>query len=200
MMAHARSATVTWEDLSPAAANSRGSQHGPACERSWTTEENRAPGRDGNGRSRSSSSRHADAWLDTEIARVRGLGIHELRVTWRKVFRQTLVPPLTRDLLARMITWRLQEQAFGGLDRDTAKLLDRLADGKPPEPPRRLRPGTVLVREHEGERHTVTVVPDGFVWRDEVYPSLSTIARAITGTAWSGPRFFGIARSGGARP
>jgi DUF2924 family protein len=51
---------------------------------------------------------------------------------------------------------------------------------------------TVLVREYRGERHTVTVVPDGFVWRDTTYGSLSMIARAITGTAWNGPRFFGL--------
>jgi Protein of unknown function (DUF2924) len=57
---------------------------------------------------------------------------------------------------------------------------------------RRLKAGTVLVREYQGERHTVTVVPDGFVWQGATYGSLSTIARAITGTAWGGPRFFGL--------
>jgi hypothetical protein len=57
---------------------------------------------------------------------------------------------------------------------------------------RRLKPGTVLVREYQGERHTVTVVPDGYVWRETTYPSLSTVARAITGTAWNGRRFFGL--------
>ncbi len=50
----------------------------------------------------------------------------------------------------------------------------------------------MLVREYQGERHTVTVVPDGYVWRETTYASLSTIARAITGTAWNGPRFFGL--------
>jgi hypothetical protein len=48
------------------------------------------------------------------------------------------------------------------------------------------------VREYQGERHTVTVVADGFLWGDSTYRSLTTIARAITGTAWSGPRFFGV--------
>jgi hypothetical protein len=56
----------------------------------------------------------------------------------------------------------------------------------------RLKAGTVLVREYQGERHTVTVVPGGFVWQGATYPSLSTTARAITGTAWNGPRFFGL--------
>ena len=76
------------------------------------------------------------------------------------------------------------------------KLLDGLARGDKgaADRPRRLKPGTVLVREYQGERHTVTVVPDGFLWRDSTYKSLTTIARAITGTAWSGPRFFGVAQ------
>jgi hypothetical protein len=66
------------------------------------------------------------------------------------------------------------------------------AHGEKPELNRRLKLGTVLVREYRGDRHTVTVVPDGFVWRDTTYGSLSMIARAITGTAWNGPRFFGL--------
>lgn len=69
-----------------------------------------------------------------------------------------------------------------------------LARGDQPgvDRPRRLKPGTVLVREYQGERHTVTVVPSGYVWRETTYASLSTIARAITGTTWNGPRFFGL--------
>ena len=73
------------------------------------------------------------------------------------------------------------------------QLLDRLARGeKPSELNRRLKAGTVLVREYLGERHTVTVVPDGFLWADKTYSSLSAIAQAITGTTWNGPRFFGL--------
>jgi hypothetical protein len=96
-------------------------------------------------------------------------------------------------IVAPSVWYRIQEEAFGGLDRETVKLLDRLARGeKPNELNRRVKAGTVLVREYQGERHTVTVVPDGFLWRDTAYSSLSTIARAITGTAWNGPRFFGL--------
>ena len=95
----------------------------------------------------------------------------------------------------------VQEQALGGLDPDTAKLLDGLARGDKPgaDGPRRPKPGTVLVREYQGERHTVTVVLGGYVWREATYGSLSTIARAITGTAWSGPRFFGMRGPGNPR-
>jgi hypothetical protein len=96
-----------------------------------------------------------------------------------------------------MLAYRIQEDAFGGLDRDTAKLLDRLARGeKPSELNRRLKAGTVLVREYQGERHTVTVTTEGFVWRDTTYSSLSMIAHVITGTRWNGPRFFGLRTAG----
>jgi len=94
--------------------------------------------------------------------------------------------------MAREIAWYMQEQALGGPDAATLKVLDSLARGEKPESKRLLKTGTVLVREYRGERHTVTVVPGGFLWRDTTYRSLSTVARAITGTAWNGPRFFGL--------
>jgi hypothetical protein len=133
------------------------------------------------------------AAIEAEVDQVRSLGIDALRKRWRMMFGATPPQGLTKDIIARMIAYRIQEEAFGGLDRETEKLLDRLARGeKPNELNRRLKAGTVLVREYQGERHTVTVVPDGFVWQDTTYSSLSTIARAITGTAWNGPRFFGL--------
>ena len=139
------------------------------------------------------------AAVDAELDHVRSLGIAALRARWRTMFDGNPSAGLTKDLIARMIAYRLQEEAFGALDRDAIKLLDRLARGEPAgDLNRRLKPGTVLVREYKGERHTVTIVPDGFVWQDTTYASLSMIARAITGTAWNGPRFFGL-RMPGAR-
>jgi hypothetical protein len=133
------------------------------------------------------------AAIEAEVDQVRSLGIDALRKRWRSMFGA--IPPkgLTKDIIARMIAYRIQEEAFGGLDRETIKLLDRLARGeKPSELNRRLKAGTVLVREYLGERHTVTVVPDGFLWADKTYASLSVIAQTITGTKWNGPRFFGL--------
>jgi hypothetical protein len=133
------------------------------------------------------------AAIEAEVDQVRSLGIDALRKRWRMMFGATPPQGLTKDIIARMIAYRIQEEAFGGLDRETVKLLDRLARGeKPSELNRRLKAGTVLVREYQGARHTVTVVPEGFVWQDTTYSSLSTIARTITGTAWNGPRFFGL--------
>jgi len=137
--------------------------------------------------------------IQAEIHHVGSLGLDAARQRWRAMFGA--VPPagLTKDIIARMISYRIQEEAFGKLDRESAKLLNRLARGeKPNELNRWLKAGTVLVREYQGERHTVTVVPDGYVWQGATYASLSTIARAITGVAWSGPRFFGLRGASGA--
>jgi len=131
------------------------------------------------------------ASIEAEVDHVRSLGIDALRKRWRLMFGATPPKGLTKDIIARMIACRIQGEAFGGLDRETVKLLDRLArGGKPNGLNRRFKAGTVLVREYQGERHTVTVVPGGFLWQDSTYSSLSTIARAITGTAWNGPRRF----------
>lgn len=134
-----------------------------------------------------------EAEIRAEVEKLRSLSKDDLRIRWSKLFRKVPPPALTKDLLGRMIAWRIQENFYGGHDKATLRLLDGLARGevtKTPGP--RLRPGTVLMREHRGVRHTVTVIPDGFVWQDRSYPSLSAVARAITGTSWNGRRFFGV--------
>ena len=129
---------------------------------------------------------------EAEIEQIRSLGLDELRARWRTTFRSSPPPAFTKDLVARFLCWHIQEQAFGELAGDTAALLDSVARGDKPAIDRRLKAGTVLVREYQGERHTVTVVLGGYVWRDNTYSSLSMVARAITGTSWNGYRFFGL--------
>src|SRR5215203_149361 len=120
------------------------------------------------------------AAIEAEIARIKSLALDALRRRWRAVFGRTPPAALGKDLLGRMIAWRMQEQAFGGLERESLRFLDGLArHGGSAR--RQLQPGTVLVRDYQGT----------------TYPSLSAIARAITGTAWSGPRFFALARPKG---
>jgi hypothetical protein len=94
--------------------------------------------------------------------------------------------------------------AAGDLDPATRRLLQRIAASEKPDkdrlgsvlaPPKaELRPGTVLVREWDGHPQQVMVLPDGFAWNGSTYGSLSEVACAITGTRWSGPRFFGLNR------
>jgi Protein of unknown function (DUF2924) len=135
------------------------------------------------------------AEIEAEIARLRSLALDVLRRRWRAVFGGTPPKALSKDLLGRMIAWRLQERAFGGLNRESLGFLDAfMRHGGSPR--RRLKPGTVLVRDYHGQRHTVTVAADGFEWQGTTYASLSAIARAITGTAWSGPRFFALRLNG----
>src|SRR5258705_8066254 len=136
------------------------------------------------------------AAIEAGIARIPALALDALRRRWRVVFRRTPPAGLSKDLLGRMIAWRMQEQAFGGLDRESLTFLDGLARHSG-SPRRQLNPGTVLLRDYQGQRHTVPVARDGFDWQGTTYPSLSAIARAITGTAWSGPRFFALAPRNG---
>jgi hypothetical protein len=132
------------------------------------------------------------------LARLSKMTIFELRGEWRRTHRR--VPPmrLSRDLLIRGITYKLQEGSLGGLSTSVSLKLERLnaeaeaRDARKPAPPISLKPGTRLVREWRGVTQTVLVRDDDFEWRGRRYPSLSLIAREITGAHWSGPRFFGL--------
>jgi len=138
--------------------------------------------------------------LDIEIARLRSLEVKDLRARWHTTFRRRPPPHLPRHLLFRILAYRLQADQFGDLDTRTLRLLDGSASsadvGKlAAELNQRrtgLRAGTVLVREWDRQSHRVMVLAAGFSWNDKVYPSLSKIAFAITGTNWNGPRFFGL--------
>jgi Protein of unknown function (DUF2924) len=105
---------------------------------------------------------------------------------------------LVPDLLARGIAWRLQEKQDGGLalavERELARVAEYRGPASQPGAPiaASLRPGTRLVRSWNGETYTVLVIDDGYRMGDQTYRSLSNIAQAITGTKWSGPRFFGL--------
>src|SRR5262249_40160033 len=86
--------------------------------------------------------------------------------------------------------------------QELTRLFDRVLRGDRTETPTALtaplpRSGTILVREWQGRAHHVTVVDDGFLWNGRTYHSLSGIARAITGTNWNGPRFFGMREMNG---
>jgi hypothetical protein len=140
--------------------------------------------------------------LEDEIARVRDLELSGLRARWQSVFRRKAPDHLPRYLLFRMIAYRLQAERLGDLDRDTQRFLDRVAVGSrkgddlPASRTRRsrhgLQPGTILVREWNGQSQRVMVMDSGFAWNGSTYRSLTEVAFAMTGTRWSGPRFFGL--------
>ena len=142
------------------------------------------------------------ASLDNEIARLRGLDVTELRARWHTVFRRRAPPHLPRHLLFRVLAYRLQADRLGELDADSRRLLDRIGSGSTDaierlvadlnRPRTELRPGTLLTREWDGQLQRVMVLADGFSWNGKIYPSLSKVAFAMTGTHWSGPKFFGL--------
>jgi hypothetical protein len=129
------------------------------------------------------------------LARLSELTIFELRGEWRRLHRMPPPMRLSRDLLVRGITYKLQERAYGGLSIATARKLEQAAAdslSRGSAPPISLRPGTRLVREWRGVTHMVLIHADGIEWRGQRYRSLSWVARKITGARWSGPRFFGL--------
>ncbi|CAO3412892.1 DUF2924 domain-containing protein [Azospirillum doebereinerae] len=136
--------------------------------------------------------------LDTVLAILPTLSLDELRREWKRHLHSP--PPTTRsrELLRGLIAWKLQDAAFGGLSPDAKRRLARLADtlerkpGHSPPPKPTLRPGTVLTREWRGVFYQVCVTADGFEHVGTRFASLSEVARAITGTRWSGPAFFGL--------
>lgn len=138
--------------------------------------------------------------LEDEIARLRDLDLPTLRARWRTLFRRKAPEHLPRHLLFRILAYRLQAERLGDLEKETVRLLDRIASGNggdgsssvPGKPFRLLKPGSALVREWDGARHRVEVLDKGFAWNGKTYGSLSAVAFAITGTRWSGPRFFGL--------
>ena len=136
-----------------------------------------------------------------EIDNLEQLSRAELRVLWEREFAGKAPRALGRDILALAIAYAGQERSYGGLARPVAKELNRmlarvLRDEAADAPNARTSPlprtGTLLVREWRGTTHRVTVVDDGFRWNGKTHMSLSSIARAITGTNWNGPRFFGM--------
>ena len=129
--------------------------------------------------------------LEVELARIGAMNIDQLRAAWREVFASNPPAAFSKDLLARAIAFDAQQKALGGLPAPTVRLLRTLI--KPGvEPPRQVKVGSVIVREHKGVVHEVLAAPGGFRWQGKTYDSLSTIAKKITGTSWNGPRFFGL--------
>jgi site-specific DNA recombinase len=135
--------------------------------------------------------------LSDELIAIRELDSKALKQRWRALYGGEPPVRISAALLFQAVAYRLQERARGGIKSATRRLLERVAEEregrkKAPAPAIRARPGTVLIREWHGASHRVTVLADGALFRGKHYRSLSEVARQITGTRWSGPRFFGL--------
>ncbi len=152
------------------------------------------------------AARHKDASREA-LARLPKLDIHELREEWHRLYKVNASPHLSRELLIRAVAYRMQEVALGGLRQEPQHQLRQIAQelkqtGAAIRLRPQLKPGTRLWREWQGRTYEVVVLDNGFSWQGTRCKSLSAIARKITGTAWSGPLFFGLKqnRSAGRRP
>ena len=130
--------------------------------------------------------------------------VGELRAEYGRLFGERSRSSNRRHLIRRL-SWRIQAEAEGGLSDRARVRSEELVDehglrlsapsvAPPPSKaaPRRLAPGTVLVRSYKGCTIEVTVTEEGFLHKGETYRSLSAVARAVTGSRWSGPVFFGL--------
>ncbi len=139
-----------------------------------------------------------DGTLGAEIARLNDLGLAELRHIWKE--RLGTPPPavISTELTRRWLSWELQAQAKGGFDTTTRRRLRQLCKAFRTHPLSKPlldtspSPGTTLTREWNGVTHRVMVLEEGFAWNGRKHASLSEVASRITGTRWSGPRFFGL--------
>ena len=139
--------------------------------------------------------------LATRLAALPGLSHSDLRAEWRRLYRSEPPKKIGRDLLELGVAWRLQEKALGGMSAplkrrvaELAKTMETRGDLAQARAVT-LKPGARLMREWRGMTHEVRMLEDGFEWRGTRWRSLSAIAREITGTQWSGPRFFGLEKT-----
>ncbi len=142
------------------------------------------------------AARQKDASREA-LSRLPKLDLHELRKEWRCLYKTDASPHLSRELLIRAVAYRMQEVSLGGLRPEPQRQLRQIAIELKQTGAARIRrpllqPGTRLMREWQGRSYEVTVLDRGFFWQGTHYRSLSAVARTITGTAWSGPLFFGL--------
>ncbi len=132
--------------------------------------------------------------LVSELAGLPSLDRQMLVRKWQELYGEPPPSGVSQQLLLRAISYKLQERAVGGLKPATRRFLARFSgNGKSstlPQP--RLKTGTRLLREWHGITHEVMVLENGVQYHDKCYRSLSEVARSVTGTRWSGPRFFGL--------
>lgn len=135
--------------------------------------------------------------LEADLKALPDLPRAELQRRWVELYGLPCPRHISRLLLTRAIAYRMQERVLGGLDKRLIRTLVRaatdVADGRPigPAGPM-IKPGTRLLREWSGAVHEVIVLEKGVLYRGKNWPSLSSVAREITGARWSGPRFFGL--------
>ena len=168
-----------------------------ASARQYTGGPSPVPGRGGNRNNRSGKPGLSD--IEAEIAGLLDRSTQELRLAWSKLHRTEPPFGISRDLLIRSLAYDLQQLAHGGPNLRLRRRLQTLAaasekGARSVDPGVVLKAGSTLVRQWRGHTHTVLVRENGFEYEGQRYRSLTVIAERITGTHWSGPRFFDVTK------
>jgi len=139
-----------------------------------------------------------DAVIETRWAELAEMDRSALRVAWADAFGEAPPHFLSMIFMRKALLWDAQNSKFGGMAPDLKRALKSTAGGKNVRGPvAPIRAGTQFVREWNGRRYQVDATEDGYVLNGERFKSLSAIALHITGTSWSGPRFFGLTKATG---
>ncbi len=142
-----------------------------------------------------------DANIHVRVLELNDLDRIGLRIAWNDAFGVPSPRHISMMFMRKALIWDAQCRRFGGLSPTLKRALNASADGKPPniQTSMTVKPGTQLIREWNGRRYSVEVKKDGYLFAGQYFKSLSAIALHITGTNWSGPRFFGLTGKVGAR-
>lgn len=138
--------------------------------------------------------------LASELAGLPGLDREALVEQWRKHYETEPPDHISRSLLIRAIAYRMQEKVYGGLKPATRRVFEKAVEDvragrQVTVSAHTAKPGMRLLREWHGVTHEVVVLENGVQFQGQRYQSLSEVARAITGTRWSGPLFFGLKKA-----
>ena len=125
------------------------------------------------------------------------LSLSELKALYEEIFKKKPPPKSRNDFIKGNICWAIQAKNRGKSFNILRKQLLTQAQNKSFSAKTNYLVGTRIIREWQGETHEVIVEESGFRWRNQKYKSLSHIAREITGSRWSGPRFFGLNSNNG---
>ena len=137
-----------------------------------------------------------DASSNNPLAAIEAMDRAKCIDQWRRLFGDRDFRKMSIPFMRRVLLYEAQNKVFGRLTPSVTRVLVAVASGKKVETSVRsnLRPGSHLVREWNGRSYQVAVLVDGFEMDGKRFKSLSAIATKITGTKWSGPRFFGLTK------
>ena len=127
---------------------------------------------------------------ERQITALEAMSSAALKNEWQRITGRA-APRISPAMMRLALAWQYQAAEMGGISPPVRQKLAQLARGRTRTS--EAKAGMRFVREWNGISHIVTIGEDSIIrWNDREWRSLSEVARAITGTRWSGPAFFGL--------